>query len=140
MIIVIHCWIFDYYNFCFTSLKVIFNFYTPNISILLQLKSLQKRNVQPYDPIFAAISIKCSKELKVDLAESYLDQMSCRSVVYPYNSCLEACKILVILLLLFAVLHWVCVKLFRFTSHDKQSNSTNKCRNWTRMQWFNVTE
>ncbi|WOG91523.1 hypothetical protein DCAR_0310772 [Daucus carota subsp. sativus] len=58
------------------------------------LKSLQKRNVQPYDPIFAAISIKCSKELKVDLAESYLDQMSCRSVVYPYNSCLEACKIL----------------------------------------------
>ncbi|KAK1392976.1 pentatricopeptide repeat-containing protein [Heracleum sosnowskyi] len=58
------------------------------------LKSMQNKNVQPCDSIFAAISIGCSLELKVDLAESYLDQMSHSPVVYPYNSCLEACKIL----------------------------------------------
>lgn len=58
------------------------------------LKSMQNKNVQPCDSIFAAISVGCSLELKVDLAESYLDQMSHCPVVNPYNSCLEACKIL----------------------------------------------
>lgn len=75
---------------------------------------MQNKNVQPCDSIFAAISVGCSLELKVDLAESYLDQMSHCPVVNPYNSCLEACKILVIVLLLFAVLHKVLVILIQF--------------------------
>lgn len=87
------------------SLKVTFTIYMPNNSIFVQLKSMENKNVQPCDSIFAAISIGCSLELKVDLAESYLDRMSHSPVVYPYNSCLEACKILVIILLHFAVLH-----------------------------------
>lgn len=63
--------------------------------VFLQLKTMQLRNLKPYDSTLAALSIGSSKALQLDLAESLLDQISRISYVHPFNAFLAACDTLV---------------------------------------------
>lgn len=58
------------------------------------LKTMQLRNLKPYDSTLAALSIGSSKALQLDLAESLLDQISRISYVHPFNAFLAACDTL----------------------------------------------
>lgn len=61
----------------------------------LQLKTMELRNLKPYDSTLAVLSISYSKALQLDLAEFLLDQMSRISNVHPCNAFLAACDTLV---------------------------------------------
>lgn len=58
------------------------------------LKLMQQKNLKPLDSTFASISVGCSKDLNLDLAEEFLDQMAKCPNAYPYNKLLEACDTL----------------------------------------------
>ncbi|KAK2971799.1 hypothetical protein RJ640_018488, partial [Escallonia rubra] len=55
------------------------------------LEVMQRKNLEPYDSTLATISVACSKDLELDLAESFLDQISTSPSPFPYNALLEAC-------------------------------------------------
>ncbi|KAK9946825.1 hypothetical protein M0R45_012268 [Rubus argutus] len=55
------------------------------------LKSMQQRNLKPYDSTLASLSIGCSKALELGLAEALLDQISECSHPHPFNAFLAAC-------------------------------------------------
>ncbi|CAA0807484.1 Pentatricopeptide repeat-containing protein [Striga hermonthica] len=58
------------------------------------LEVMQQKKMKPLDSTLAAISISCSKDLELDLAESMLAQMSKCHYAYPFNAFLEACNTL----------------------------------------------
>ncbi|KAM7490414.1 hypothetical protein LguiA_033335 [Lonicera macranthoides] len=55
------------------------------------LKLMEKNNLKPYDSTLATLSVSCSKDLELDLAELFLDQISQPRHSHPYNAFLEAC-------------------------------------------------
>ncbi|KAK3034795.1 hypothetical protein RJ639_033700 [Escallonia herrerae] len=55
------------------------------------LEVMQQKNLKPYDSTLATISVACSKDLELDLAETFLDQISTSPSPFPYNALLEAC-------------------------------------------------
>lgn len=58
------------------------------------LKLMQQKKLKPLDSTLAALSISCSKDLELDLAEAFLNQMAECDRPYPYNALLKACDIL----------------------------------------------
>lgn len=56
---------------------------------------MEKNNLKPYDSTLATISVSCSKDLELDLAEVFLDQISQPRHSHPYNAFLEACDTMV---------------------------------------------
>ncbi|XP_004292914.1 PREDICTED: pentatricopeptide repeat-containing protein At1g76280 [Fragaria vesca subsp. vesca] len=60
------------------------------------LKSMQLRNLKPYDRTLATLSISCCRALELDLAETLLDQISIHSHSHPhaFNAFLAAYDIL----------------------------------------------
>ncbi|KAL4579053.1 hypothetical protein LXL04_015188 [Taraxacum kok-saghyz] len=74
------------------------------IRVLLEEKSLhdgmevlnmmQKRNMKPLDSTLAALSARCSKDLELNLAELFLNEIIHCKTPYPYNQLLEACDTL----------------------------------------------
>ena len=61
----------------------------------LQLKVMEERNMKPHASTLAALSVQCSKELELDLAEALLDQVCECPHPYPYNAFLGACDTMV---------------------------------------------
>lgn len=55
------------------------------------LKVMQQKNLKPLDSTLAKLSVGCSKDLELDLAEHLLDQISECPYPYPYNAFLAAC-------------------------------------------------
>lgn len=76
--------------FFFFAIITIFAFVIP-----LQLKSMQQRNLKPYDRTLATLSISCCRALDLDLAETLLDQISIYSHPHVFNAFLAAFDILV---------------------------------------------
>ncbi|KAF3445911.1 hypothetical protein FNV43_RR11088 [Rhamnella rubrinervis] len=58
------------------------------------LKVMQQRDLKPYGPTLATLSMSGSKALELDLAEDILDQMTECSYPHPFNALLEACDTL----------------------------------------------
>ncbi|KAF8410322.1 hypothetical protein HHK36_002849 [Tetracentron sinense] len=56
------------------------------------LKTMQKKNLKPYDATLATLSVCCSKNLELDLAEALLDQIVGSPHLRPYNALLAACS------------------------------------------------
>ncbi|KAK3006304.1 hypothetical protein RJ639_016858 [Escallonia herrerae] len=55
------------------------------------LEVMQQKNLKPYDSTLATISVACSKDLELDLAEAFLDRISSSTSPFPFNAFLEAC-------------------------------------------------
>lgn len=51
--------------------------------------------MKPYDSTLVCLSVSCSRNLELDLAQSFLDQISTFEGPYPFNAFLEACDALV---------------------------------------------
>ncbi|CAH1413547.1 unnamed protein product [Lactuca virosa] len=60
----------------------------------LQVKLMEERNMKPLDSNLAALSARCSKDLELNLAESFLSEMGQCTTAYPYNQLLGACDTL----------------------------------------------
>ncbi|XP_043721428.1 pentatricopeptide repeat-containing protein At1g76280 isoform X2 [Telopea speciosissima] len=58
------------------------------------LKAMTKRNLKPYNATLATLSIGCSKNLELDLAESLLDQIVESQYLQPFNALLAACDVM----------------------------------------------
>ncbi|CAH9081699.1 unnamed protein product [Cuscuta epithymum] len=58
------------------------------------IKLMDKKNMRPYDSTLVCLSARCSRSLKLDLAESFLDKVSSFEGPYPFNALLEACDAL----------------------------------------------
>ncbi|XP_051126497.1 pentatricopeptide repeat-containing protein At1g76280 isoform X2 [Andrographis paniculata] len=58
------------------------------------LKIMQQKNMKPFDSTLSVLSVRCSKDLELDLAEKFLSQMSSCRHPYPLNAFLEGCHIL----------------------------------------------
>ncbi|KAL3619867.1 hypothetical protein CASFOL_034779 [Castilleja foliolosa] len=55
------------------------------------LKVMQQKNMKPHDSTLAAVSVSCSKGLELDLAETFLAQISECNHTYPFNAFFQAC-------------------------------------------------
>ncbi|CAI9260891.1 unnamed protein product [Lactuca saligna] len=51
------------------------------------VKLVEERNMKPLDSNLAALSARCSKDLELNLAKSFLSEMGQCKTSYPYNSC-----------------------------------------------------
>ncbi|KAL3340730.1 hypothetical protein AABB24_029054 [Solanum stoloniferum] len=58
------------------------------------LKVMQEKNIKPHDSTLAVLAVMCSRELELNLAEAFLDEMSKIHNLHPYNAFLEACDVL----------------------------------------------
>lgn len=58
------------------------------------LKVMQEKNIKPHDSTLAVLAVICSRELELNLAEAFLDEMSEIRSPRPYNAFLEACDVL----------------------------------------------
>ncbi|KAL2349373.1 hypothetical protein Fmac_003373 [Flemingia macrophylla] len=58
------------------------------------LKTMQQKNLKPYDSTLATLSITCSQALQLDLAEALLNQISECQYPHPYNVLLASCDAL----------------------------------------------
>ncbi|MCD7468314.1 hypothetical protein HAX54_006384 [Datura stramonium] len=58
------------------------------------LKVMQEKNIKPHDSTLAILAVICSRELELNLAEAFLDEMSEIRSPRPYNAFLEACDVL----------------------------------------------
>ncbi|KAL7127983.1 hypothetical protein ABFS83_14G285200 [Erythranthe nasuta] len=58
------------------------------------LKGMEQKKLKPHDSTLAAMSVSCSRALELDLAETFLAQISNCHHVYPFNAFLEACDAL----------------------------------------------
>lgn len=58
------------------------------------LKVMQEKNIKPHDSTLAVLAVICSRELELNLAEAFLDEMSEIRSPHPYNAFLEACDVL----------------------------------------------
>ncbi|CAI9302614.1 unnamed protein product [Lactuca saligna] len=50
-----------------------------------QVKSMEERNMKPLDSNLASLSARCSKDLELNLAKSFLSEISQCTTAYPYN-------------------------------------------------------
>lgn len=64
-------------------------------SCLLQLNIMRQKNMKPSDSTLAALSVSCSRGLQLDLAETFLDQVSKCNHVNIFNEFLKACDTVV---------------------------------------------
>ncbi|CAI0546356.1 unnamed protein product [Linum tenue] len=55
------------------------------------LKLMQQRNLKAHDSTLATLSIACSKNFELDLAEDLLNELSASPYPYPCNEFLQAC-------------------------------------------------
>ncbi|KAK9740130.1 hypothetical protein RND81_03G013900 [Saponaria officinalis] len=55
------------------------------------LEIMEKKDVKLYDSTLSILSIRCSRALDLDLAESLLNQITAYSYPHPYNAFLAAC-------------------------------------------------
>nr|KAJ0228560.1 hypothetical protein LSAT_V11C100050440 [Lactuca sativa] len=60
-----------------------------NFKKITRVKLVEEKNMKPLDSNLAALSARCSKDLELNLAKSFLSEMSQCTTSYPYNSCLE---------------------------------------------------
>ncbi|XP_019054371.1 PREDICTED: pentatricopeptide repeat-containing protein At1g76280 isoform X2 [Nelumbo nucifera] len=58
------------------------------------VKTMEKSNLKPYNATLATLSIGCSKNLELDLAETFLDQIVESSYAHPFNELLAACDVM----------------------------------------------
>ncbi|CAN4094074.1 unnamed protein product [Withania somnifera] len=58
------------------------------------LMLMQEKNIKPHDSTLAVLAVICSRELELNLAEGFLDDMSEIRSPHPYNAFLEACDVL----------------------------------------------
>ncbi|KAM3304436.1 pentatricopeptide repeat-containing protein [Capsicum chacoense] len=58
------------------------------------LKVMREENIKPRDSTLAVLAIICSRELELDLAESFLDEIYEIRSPHPCNAFLEACDVL----------------------------------------------
>ncbi|XP_055833234.1 pentatricopeptide repeat-containing protein At1g76280 isoform X2 [Solanum dulcamara] len=58
------------------------------------LKVMQEKNIKPHDSTLAVLAVICSRELELNLAEAFLDEMSEIQSPHPCNAFLEACDVL----------------------------------------------
>ncbi|KAJ8538174.1 hypothetical protein K7X08_014714 [Anisodus acutangulus] len=58
------------------------------------LKVMKEKNIKPRDSTLAALAVICSRDLELNLAEAFLDEMSEIQSPRPYNAFLEACDVL----------------------------------------------
>lgn len=56
---------------------------------------MQEKNIKPHDSTLAVLAVMCGRELELNLAEAFLDEMSKIHNPHPYNAFLEACDVLV---------------------------------------------
>lgn len=56
---------------------------------------MKEKNIKPHDSTLAVLAVMCSRELELNLAEAFLDEMSKIHNPRPYNAFLEACDVLV---------------------------------------------
>lgn len=56
---------------------------------------MQEKNIKPHDSTLAVLAVICSRELQLDRAEAFLDEMAEIRSPRPYNAFLEACDVLV---------------------------------------------
>lgn len=56
---------------------------------------MQEKNIKPHDSTLAVLAVICSRELELNLADAFLDEMSEIQSPHPYNAFLEACDVLV---------------------------------------------
>ncbi|MQM20517.1 hypothetical protein Taro_053539 [Colocasia esculenta] len=61
------------------------------------VKEMEKRNLKPNNDTFSALVVGYSKNLDLDMAESFLDQISDHSpkYIHPFNAILAACDTVV---------------------------------------------
>lgn len=52
---------------------------------------MRQKKLKPYDSTLVTLSISCSKELELDLAEALLDQVSKFQHPGPFNALLASC-------------------------------------------------
>jgi pentatricopeptide repeat protein len=55
------------------------------------LKIMEEKNLKPLDSTYATLTVTCSKNFELDLAEIFLDKISQPRHPHPYNAFLEAC-------------------------------------------------
>ncbi|CAI9260420.1 unnamed protein product [Lactuca saligna] len=60
-----------------------------NFKKITRVKLVEEKNMKPLDSNLAALSARCSKDLELNLAKSFLSEMGQCTTSYPYNSCLE---------------------------------------------------
>ncbi|OIT22794.1 PREDICTED: pentatricopeptide repeat-containing protein At1g76280 isoform X2 [Nicotiana attenuata] len=58
------------------------------------LKVMQEKNIKPHDSTLAVLAVICSRELQLDRAEAFLDEIAEIRSPRPYNAFLEACDVL----------------------------------------------
>ncbi|XP_061356576.1 pentatricopeptide repeat-containing protein At1g76280 isoform X2 [Gastrolobium bilobum] len=58
------------------------------------LEKMQQKNLKPYDPTLATLSISCSEAMQLDLAEALLNRISKCLYPHPYNALLASCDAL----------------------------------------------
>ncbi|CAI9284843.1 unnamed protein product [Lactuca saligna] len=61
-----------------------------NSTLQFKVKLMEERNMKPLDSNLAALSARCSKDLKLNLAKSFLSEMGQSTTPYPYNRLLGA--------------------------------------------------
>ncbi|CAI9259259.1 unnamed protein product [Lactuca saligna] len=64
--------------------------FSNSLYFMHQLKLMEERNMKPLDSNLAALSARCSKDLELNLAKSFLSEMGQCTTVYPYNQLLGA--------------------------------------------------
>ncbi|CAI9295775.1 unnamed protein product [Lactuca saligna] len=55
-----------------------------------EVKLMEERNMKPLDSNLATLSARCSKDLELNLAKSFLSEMGQCTTAYPYNQLLGA--------------------------------------------------
>ncbi|KAL6527177.1 hypothetical protein OROGR_016267 [Orobanche gracilis] len=58
------------------------------------LEVMEQKKMKPHDSTLAAISVGCSRGLELDLAETFLAQISKCHHIYPFNAFFKACETL----------------------------------------------
>ncbi|KAL6573414.1 hypothetical protein OROHE_001873 [Orobanche hederae] len=58
------------------------------------LEVMEQKKMKPHDSTLAAISLGCSRGLELDLAETFLAQISKCHHIYPFNAFFKACETL----------------------------------------------
>ncbi|XP_042480885.1 pentatricopeptide repeat-containing protein At1g76280 isoform X2 [Macadamia integrifolia] len=58
------------------------------------LKEMTKRTLKPYNATLATLSMGCSKNLELDLAEALVDQIVGSAYLQPFNALLAGCDVM----------------------------------------------
>ena len=82
-----------YFLFCFAedtphifpNYPFLYNVFFVSVYFVHQVKLMEERNMKPLDSNLAALSARCSKDLELNLAKSFLSEMGQCTTAYPYN-------------------------------------------------------